>query len=38
MRALTISRIKPKLALFLRQHAMMEFIDRKAEEAKKKRL
>ena len=36
MRAITVSRVKPKLKRFLRQHAMMEYIDRKAEEAKKR--
>ena len=38
MRALTVSRVKPKLKQFLRQHAMMEYIDRKVATAQKKRV
>ncbi len=38
MRTRTIRRLRPKLKWFLRQHALREYIDRKAEEAKKKRL
>ena len=38
MRTMTLRRLKPKLKWFLRQHAMMEYIDRRAKEAKKKRL
>ena len=37
MRVLTVSRVRPRLRLFLRQHALIEYIDRKAEEAEKKR-